>query len=216
MLGHHAELGQFGHPKMLAERPLAREVLCHSHIQQHGCVGPQQILCRLQGRHPRRGEREPLVTGQVGVIGDDTDHVGPGRRGLGGEPQVAPDCLRPNVNGVILAKWLETAWALWIAHPPFQLELLAVVDLGAEGAVLLERPDRTGGRDHHQRSIGAGRWKLVPGRLEVRGNRVLPVAAHHRGTGRVQPERQLHAGAVDAGGADAAGGSRRVTDLCDR
>ncbi len=197
---------QLGHAEVLGERPLAREVRRRRDVHHHRRLRPEQLLRGLEHGHPRRGECEPLVGGQVRVVGDDARDVGLRRRPRERETQVAPSLLGEDVDGLHVAERLIAA--VGPVHAPLQFQRLPVV----ERAVLFVVPDGARGGDRHQRAIGRPWRQLVPRRSDLGRNGVLVVAAHHRSAFGVEAERQERVRSVDTDGAVAAAGARRVAD----
>ena len=191
---------------MLGERALAREIRGGGDVHQDRRLRPQELLRGLQRRHPRRGEAEPLVLGQVRIVGDDPGHVGLRRCPRQRETQVAPGVLGEGVDGLHLAEGLVAA--VRPVHTPLQLERLAVVEL----VLFVVVPDGAGGCDGDERPVRGARREFVPGRRRLGGDTVLLEAAHHRGAGRVQAEREEDVGAVDTRRAVAAAGTGREGD----
>ena len=158
-----------------------------------GVCEPRNCCAVCEHGHPRRGEPEPLVGGQVRVVGDDARDVG---LRVAPTPAGNAGCAKPFAAkmsiGCTSAERLVAA--VGPVHTPLQFERLAVV----ERAVLLVVPDRACGGDCHQRAVGGARRQLVPGRGDLGRDGVLVVAAHHRGAFGIEAERKEDAGSVDA------------------
>ena len=191
---------------MFGKWPLAREIRGGRDVHQHRLLRPDQLLQGLGHRHPRRGEREPLVFAEVRVVRDDSGDVGLRRCPTHREAQVAPGGLWPDVDREHQAERLHTAVGFGCA--PLQPQRLAVHEV----AVLFVGPDGTGGGDDDQWPVRTAGRHLVPRRLGGGSAGVLAVAAHHRRARGVEAEGQRGLRAVDAGRALSAGGAGRVGD----
>ena len=179
------ERGNLRNTRIVAKRPLARELQWHRPVQQPRLRAANHRIQRIQLRHPRRRHHQPLLRVERIILSIDTHRIRLLRQIINGKPQVTPLLLRTNIQHLGFTQLIHPARSILLAVLQQQLPAL----LG--DAISVNTLNNARRRHHNQRRLRRRLRQVIP----VRGDlRIILAAhrirAHHRHLRRIQVKRQ--------------------------